>query len=330
MASFQINMDMAEYDRIQKKQESRAVANSVAQQKSNVKHSFGFVDNRQVVIAQRKRQKLIKNPSASSHSLMQLEAISATACLSWTVDGTEGWTSKSSDPAPIGPNINALVDSGVVTSTNAASGFVSGHMIAAAMGGANTEDNIVGWDNDSHETPQTCFEHAIYKGGPAAHGFGPLVAPEKSETGLVTINGEIAGKDKVNLITESLVTTLCTHIMNNLATLKGNGRLVRDPKVPKNIFVKDPNEDQIKTAFKSIFSRGNRLGCIARVPSVYSIGYIPTNSTHSNVTGRTSTLNQVSLPTISFNAGATPLQIFNVLKGDAPSIHIAQWILNGV
>jgi hypothetical protein len=44
-----------------KKSKSRAVANSVAQKKSNVKQGFGFVDNRPESIAQRKMQSIINS-----------------------------------------------------------------------------------------------------------------------------------------------------------------------------------------------------------------------------------------------------------------------------
>ena len=44
-----------------KDNKSRAVANSVAQKKSNVKQCFGFVDNRPEVIAQKKLQEMVTN-----------------------------------------------------------------------------------------------------------------------------------------------------------------------------------------------------------------------------------------------------------------------------
>jgi hypothetical protein len=50
------------YERVEKPQEnkSRAVANSVAQKKNNVKQGFGFVDNRTEMMTQRKKQDILQ------------------------------------------------------------------------------------------------------------------------------------------------------------------------------------------------------------------------------------------------------------------------------
>lgn len=53
------------YSQVEKQRgnKSRAVANSVAQKKSNGKQGFGFVDNRPDAVAQRKLQEMINNSS---------------------------------------------------------------------------------------------------------------------------------------------------------------------------------------------------------------------------------------------------------------------------
>ncbi|WP_221937439.1 eCIS core domain-containing protein [Shewanella psychropiezotolerans] len=61
------------YEQIEKPKEnkSRAVANSVAQKKSNVKKGFRFVDNRPEFIAQRKVQGMVQNHIEQLESLIQ-------------------------------------------------------------------------------------------------------------------------------------------------------------------------------------------------------------------------------------------------------------------
>lgn len=54
-----------------KENKSRAIANSVAQKKSNVKQSFGFTDNRPEAFAQRKLQDLANNHSAQQQNPIQ-------------------------------------------------------------------------------------------------------------------------------------------------------------------------------------------------------------------------------------------------------------------
>lgn len=62
-----------------KENKSRAIANSVAQKKSNMKQGFGFEDNRPEAIAQRKLQKLLNNNHKNRHSL-QLKATIQRVC----------------------------------------------------------------------------------------------------------------------------------------------------------------------------------------------------------------------------------------------------------
>lgn len=57
-----------------KEHKNKAVCNSVAQKKSNVKQSFGFVDNRPETVAQRKLQKIANNYSINQQHAIQLVA----------------------------------------------------------------------------------------------------------------------------------------------------------------------------------------------------------------------------------------------------------------
>ncbi len=65
------------YAQIEKSKEnkSRAVANSVAQKKSNLKQGFGFVDNRSEVIAQRKFQNVANHTSQETIQKMSKSVI---------------------------------------------------------------------------------------------------------------------------------------------------------------------------------------------------------------------------------------------------------------
>jgi hypothetical protein len=64
------------YEQVEKPKEnkSRSIANSVGQNKSNVKQGFGFVDNRPEAVAQRKLQEMVDN-SSKTKSITQLQMI---------------------------------------------------------------------------------------------------------------------------------------------------------------------------------------------------------------------------------------------------------------
>ena len=64
------------YEQVEKPKvnKSRAVANSVAQKKNNVKHGFGLVENRPEFVAQRKLKE-ISNNSSQVKRATQLQTI---------------------------------------------------------------------------------------------------------------------------------------------------------------------------------------------------------------------------------------------------------------
>lgn len=70
----------------QKENRSRAVANSFAHKKSNVKQHFSFVDNRPESVAQRKLQEMTNN-APQVKQLMTLPPIQRMIKLKWTIDG---------------------------------------------------------------------------------------------------------------------------------------------------------------------------------------------------------------------------------------------------
>lgn len=73
-AQFKRDGDMYEQVKNPKENKTKAVANSVAQNKSIVKQGFGFVDNRPEVAAQRKLQKQTHKQSTYARQIMQLKS----------------------------------------------------------------------------------------------------------------------------------------------------------------------------------------------------------------------------------------------------------------
>ncbi|NJR73750.1 MAG: DUF4157 domain-containing protein, partial [Scytonema sp. CRU_2_7] len=130
--------------------------------------------------------------------------------LSWNDKGKEEWAGNPSAPSPVAQHINGLVDKGVLNATNVTE-FVSAHAIAAAMGGENHENNIVGWDGNTHETKQTEFEWAVLKGQKTT--YKNALPPEPAEKGQVTVKAELYGDEKWQAILDQWAMTLKNHVV---------------------------------------------------------------------------------------------------------------------
>ncbi|MBW4425358.1 MAG: DUF4157 domain-containing protein [Nostoc desertorum CM1-VF14] len=244
--------------------------------------------------------------------------------LSWNDKGEEEWTGKESAPSPIAQHISKLIDKGVLNAANVTQ-FVSGHAIAAAMGGENHENNIVGWDGNTHETKQTEFEWAVLKGQQST--YRNALPPQPAEKGQVTVKAELYGDEKWQVILDEWAMRLTEHVVSNWATLKASSMAEINPKIPKEARDKidDPDAKTILKGIKNALKAGGHsLERVKRIPNDYRISYTP----KSKKLGREFELNQENLPTVEFNKSADINTLFQVAKlPKAKSIAIDKWFL---
>ena len=279
---------------------------------------------------QRSSLNFLQQSSASASNggiaLVQRASLNSIERLSWDETGKEMWSANPSDPSPIAQHINKLVKEGVLNTTNV-SEFVSGHAIAAAMGGKNHESNIVGWDKETHEIKQTEFEWAVLKGQQST--YTDALPPQANETGQITVDAQLYGDEKWQVILDEWAMTLKNHVVANWAELKANGKAEINPGIPvakrTNINTNDPSEEAILQGIKNSLKKGGHsLERVKRIPNDYRISYAPT----SKKSGREFELNQENLPTVEFNKSADINTLFKMAKHkDAKSISIAPWFL---
>ncbi|MEH2313517.1 MAG: DUF4157 domain-containing protein [Nostoc sp.] len=277
---------------------------------------------------QRSSLNSLQQSSASASNggiaLVQRASLNSIERLSWDETGKEMWSANSSDPSPIAQHINRLVKEGVLNTTNV-SEFVSGHAIAAAMGGKNHESNIVGWDGNTHEIKQTEFEWAVLKGQQST--YTDALPPQANETGQIIVEAQLYGEEKWQVILDQWAMTLKNYVVANWAELKANGKAEINPKIPveKRTNINDPSEEAILQGIKnSLKAGGHSLERVKRIPNDYRISYAST----SKKSGREFELNQENLPTVEFNKSADINTLFNVAKpAKAKSIAIDRWFL---
>ncbi|MEH2399277.1 eCIS core domain-containing protein [Nostoc sp.] len=277
---------------------------------------------------QRSSLNSLQQSSASASNggiaLVQRASLNSIERLSWDETGKEMWSANPSDPSPIAQHINRLVKEGVLNTTNV-SEFVSGHAIAAAMGGKNHETNIVGWDGNTHEIKQTEFEWAVLKGQRST--YTDALPPQANETGQIIVEAQLYGDEKWQLILDEWAMTLKNHVVANWAELKANGKAEINPKIPveKRTNINDPSEEAILQGIKnSLKAGGHSLERVKRIPNDYRISYAPT----SKKSGREFELNQENLPKVELNKSADINTLFEMAKPPkAISISIAPWFL---
>ncbi|MEI1378398.1 DUF4157 domain-containing protein [Nostoc sp. UHCC 0926] len=275
---------------------------------------------------QRSSLNSLQQSSASASNggiaLVQRASLNSIERLSWDETGKEMWSANPSDPSPIAQHINRLVKEGVLNTTNV-SEFVSGHAIAAAMGGKNHESNIVGWDGNTHEIKQTEFEWAVLKGQRST--YTDALPPQANETGQIIVEAQLYGDEKWQVILDQWAMTLKNHVVANWVELKDNGKAKINPKIPVKTGIEDPSEEAILQGIKrSLKAGGHSLERVKRIPNDYRISYAPT----SKKSGREFELNQENLPTVEFNKSADINTLFNVAKpAKAKLIAIDKWFL---
>ncbi len=134
-----------------KENKSRAVANSVAQKKSNGKQGFGFVDNRHESITQRKLQEMANRSQVNQVVQLQPSNFYRSYNLPMYQDKFDGFKGERS--GLIAKPLNALKSKNIINSRK----FIGGHLLKAEFGGEDVRDNVVPW-TDSAESRFSHYE----------------------------------------------------------------------------------------------------------------------------------------------------------------------------